>query len=100
MNDQLWKTTQYTSFIVIILIGVFPLSLFSREKTPDGGWQYYFPNAFVQYGLATAVIVLLFLWMFSTFVRKDGEVSLKIARKSVIYLVFIGFWYLIIKWLI
>lgn len=100
VNDKLWKTLQYSSIITTIIMAVVFLSVFPRERTPDGGWQYYFPNAFFQYSMAVIVICLLFLFIFSTFARRENEVSTQVAKKSFMYIVGIGIWYLFIKWLV
>lgn len=100
MNDKLWKTLQYSSITTMIIIAVFGLTAFPRERTLDGGWQYYFPNAFLQYSMAVVVVCLLLLFMFSTFVRREEEVSIRVAKKSLSYIVGIGIWYLFIKWVV
>ncbi|WP_164668242.1 hypothetical protein [Virgibacillus doumboii] len=97
MNDKPWKKIQIGSFSVAMLIFIYNIIVLPLEPLPDGGWEATFPS--VTYQITMLVIASLFVltWAFATFVRREGEVSVKAVQSTVFFLVGFGIFFWILQ---
>ncbi|RYG73437.1 hypothetical protein EU245_06025 [Lentibacillus lipolyticus] len=97
MNDKLWKTIQISSFILILFIFLGTILVSDLEPKPDGGWHATFPSRRFQMTALALFIVLALTWVFATYVRREGEVSLRAAKRGVLFIIGMGIFYWLLQ---
>ncbi|SFE50382.1 hypothetical protein SAMN05216238_1217 [Lentibacillus persicus] len=97
MNDKLWKIIQFGSFSLLILIGVYSIATLPRTPKPGGGWHVTFPSVTYQVVGFSLVVLLTLTWVFATYVRRQGEVSVKAVQSTILFLVGFGIFFWILQ---
>ncbi|WP_277679690.1 hypothetical protein [Gracilibacillus dipsosauri] len=97
MNDKLWKVIQIASITIAIAGGLTVVFLTPKEVLPDGSKHMLFPSVTFQVIFVISLLVLLFVFVFSTMVRREKEVSLNTLKSTVIYLVGFAIFYLFLR---
>ncbi|TMN23284.1 hypothetical protein FH966_10465 [Lentibacillus cibarius] len=97
MNDKLWKTIQISSFILILALIIMTIIVSPLEPLPGGGWEITFPSKAYQIIGIVVIIALGLTWVFATYVRKEGEVSMKAVKSGLFFIVGFGLFYLLLQ---
>ncbi|TMN23285.1 hypothetical protein FH966_10470 [Lentibacillus cibarius] len=97
MNDKLWKSIQFSSMILFLGVFIGVILVSDLEPKPDGGWHATFPSKTVQLTALGLSIVLFLTWVFATYVRREGEVSLRAAKRGVLFIIGMGIFYWLLQ---
>ncbi|RPF50080.1 hypothetical protein [Aquisalibacillus elongatus] len=97
MNDIVWKVIQISSASIVIIGGIITFLLLPKERLPNGGWDVAIPGGAFQITAIILVAGLGFTFVFSTMVRREKEVSMKVFLFTILYIICFGLVYLFLR---
>ncbi|RPF50085.1 hypothetical protein EDC24_2902 [Aquisalibacillus elongatus] len=97
MNDKLWKVIQTSSGSTILIGGIILVLSLPKERKPSGGWEVEIPSVAFQITAINITSLIGFTFVFSSMVRRQKEVSLKVLLITFIYIICFGVFYLMLR---